>query len=64
MCSHCTDRLYMYQNEHALTGKFLIQLSDLGSHGLKDAAKNASTNGGDASRVGIEIGVKYERCYC
>ncbi len=29
----------MYQNEHALTGKFLIQLSDLGSHGLKDAAK-------------------------
>ncbi len=54
----------MYLNEHALTGKFLIQLSDLGSHSLKDAAKNASTNGGDASRVGIEIGVTYERCYC
>ena len=29
----------MYLNEHALTGKFLIQLSDLGSHDLKDAAK-------------------------
>ena len=25
---------------------------------------NASTNGGDASRVGIEKGVKYERYYC
>ena len=28
----------------------------------KRAAKNASTNGGDASRVGIEKGGKYELC--
>ena len=27
-------------------------------------APNTTSNGGDASRVGIEIGVKYKRNYC
>ena len=31
---------------------------------LTTQAQNASTSGGDASRVGVEIGVKYERYYC